>query len=67
MGERRAGRERKRKQATNFEEAVCCPSAVVQGQHSEKMKRGAGVSGTLGKANSHFEPTQTRSGTAPPR
>ena len=29
--ERRAGEERKRKQATNFEEAVCCPSAVVQG------------------------------------
>ena len=26
---RRAGEERK--QATNFEEAVCCPSAVVQG------------------------------------
>ena len=28
-GKRRAGE--KRKQATNFEEAVCCPSAVVQG------------------------------------
>ena len=26
-----------------------------------------GVTGTLGKANSHFEPSQTRSGTAPPR
>ena len=26
-----------------------------------------GVTGTLGKANSHFDPTQTRSGTAPPR
>ena len=28
-GYRRAGEERK--QATDFEEAVCCPSAVVQG------------------------------------
>ena len=26
-----------------------------------------GVTGTLGKANSHFDPTQTGSGTAPPR
>ena len=30
-GNRTAGEERKRKQATNFKEAVCCPSAVVQG------------------------------------
>ena len=30
-GKRRAGEERKRKQATDFEEAVCCPTAVVQG------------------------------------
>ena len=29
-GKRRAGE--KRKQATNFEEAVCCPSAVSQGE-----------------------------------
>ena len=57
---RRAGE--KRKQATDFEEAVSCPTAVVQGQHSEKMKGSA-----LGKANSHFDPTQTGSGTAPPR
>ena len=26
-----AGGERKRKQVTDFKEAVCCPSAVVQG------------------------------------
>ena len=26
-----------------------------------------GVTGTLGKANSHFDPTQTGPGTAPPR
>ena len=31
MGKRGAENERKRKQATNFEETVCCPSAVIQG------------------------------------
>ena len=30
-GKRRTGEERKRKQATDFKEAVCCPSAVGQG------------------------------------
>ena len=40
-GKRRSGEKKKRKQATDFEEAVCCPSAVVQGQHSEKMKGSA--------------------------
>ena len=29
-GKRRAEEKKKRKQATDFEEAVCCPSAVVQ-------------------------------------
>ena len=29
MGKRRAGEKRKRKQATDFKEAVSCPSAVV--------------------------------------
>ena len=29
-GKRRAGEKKKRKQATDFEEAVCCPSAVIQ-------------------------------------
>ena len=41
-----------------------------RGQHSEKMvcARGVpGVTGTLGKANSDLYPTQTGSGTAPPR
>ena len=28
---RGAGEKKKRKQATDFEKAVCCPSAVVQG------------------------------------
>ena len=30
-GKRGAGEKKKRKQATDFIEAVCCPSAVVQG------------------------------------
>ena len=66
-GKRKAGEERR--QETNFKEAACCPSAVVQGQHDEKMVcvgRVPGVTGTLGKANSHFDPTQTRLGKAPP-
>ena len=29
-GNRTAGEKRKRKQVTDFEEAVCCPSSVVQ-------------------------------------
>ena len=29
-GKSKAGEKRKRKHATNFKEAVCCPSAVVQ-------------------------------------
>ena len=30
-GKRGEGEKKKGKQATDFEEAVCCPSAVVQG------------------------------------
>ena len=30
-GKRVAGVKKKRKEATDFKEAVCCPSAVVQG------------------------------------
>ena len=30
-GKSRAGEKKKWKQATDFEDAVCCPSAVVQG------------------------------------
>ena len=65
----REGQEKgKRKQATNFEGAVCCPSAVVQRAAKQKKSRGEpGVTGTLGKANSHFDPTQTGPGIASPR
>ena len=67
-GKRKAGKERR--QATNFKEAPCCPSAVVQGAARQKMISVKGVpriTGTLGKANSHFDQTQTGSGTATPR
>ena len=65
---RRTEEEKKRKQATDFEGAACCPSAVVQGGSIAKKQRGApGVTGTFGKANNHFDPTQTGSGTTPPR
>ena len=41
-----------------------------RGQHGEKMigvRRVSGVAGTLRKANSHFDPTQTGLGTATQR
>ena len=33
---KRKAREEKR-QATDFKESACCPSAVFRGQHGEKM------------------------------
>ena len=64
-GKRRAGEEGKRKQVTDFEEAVCCPSAIVQRTAKRKNEWGApGVTGTHEKSNSHFDPAQTGSGTA---
>ena len=62
QGKRKAGVERRQ---TNFKEAACYPSVVVQGAARRKMVcvRGVpGVTGTLGKANSHFDPTQTGRG-----
>ena len=67
-GKRKTGEEIR--QETDFKEAACCPSVVLQGQHCEKMFFVGGVSGvtgTLGKANSHFDPTQMGLGKAPPR
>ena len=43
---------------------------LFRGLHGEEMVcvRGVpGVTGTLGKANSHFDPNQTELETAPPR
>ena len=64
---RKAGEERIQ---ADFKEAACYSSAVVQGLHGKKMvcvRVVPGVIGTLRKTNSHFNPTQTRLGTAPPR
>ena len=64
---RKAGEEIRQ---ADFKEAACYPSAVVQGLHGEKMvcvRRVHGVTENLGKANSHFNPTQTELGIAPPR
>ena len=61
-GKRKA--EVKRRQA-NFKEAACYPSAVVQGAARRKNALCEGstrVTGTLGKTNSHFDPTQTGRG-----
>ena len=44
---------------------ACYPSAVVQGAARQKIvcvREVSGVTGTLGKANSHFDPTQTGRG-----
>ena len=38
-GKRKAGKDRK--QATDFKEAVCCPTAVVQGAAQQKIKGSA--------------------------
>ena len=66
-GKRKAGEEKR--QATDFKEIACCPLAVVQGSAREMVcVRGVpGVNGILGKSNSHFVPSHTGSGTAPPR
>ena len=64
-GKRKAGEERKQ---ADFKEAAFLQS--FRGLHGEKMVcvRGvSGVTGTLGKTSSNFNPTQTRLGTAPPR
>ena len=65
-GKRKAGEERRQ---ADYKEAASYPFAVVQGAACQKMVCVSGVprvSGTLGKANSHFNPTQMGLGTAPP-
>ena len=54
----------------DFKEAACYSSAVVQGAARQKMayvKGAPGVTGTLGKTNSHFNLIQTGLGAAQPR
>ena len=59
---------RERRQSTGFRKAVCCPSAIVHGEARRKNSSTGvpGVDEILGNANSHFDPTQTGSGTASP-
>ena len=59
IGKKKAGEERRQ---VDLKKAACYPSAVVQGLHNEKMVwvcvRGVlGVTGILGKANSHIKST----------
>ena len=64
---RKVGKERR--QSTDFKEAACCRSAVVQGAARRKngLCEGSTQNNCLGKANRHFDPTQMGSGTAPQR
>ena len=58
-GKRKVGEERR--QENNFTEAAGCLSAVIHGQHGEKMVCVEGVPGetrTIGKTNSHFDLTK---------
>ena len=67
---RRQERVEERKQLTDFEEAACCLSAVVQRAARRKnglCKRSARGNWDLRKANNYFGPTQKGSKTAPSR
>ena len=62
MGKTKAGEERK--QATDYKEIDCCPSADLQRAARRKMvcmRRVLGMTGTLGKP---FQPTPKRGGSA---
>ena len=73
MGRRRRARERQEEGEDRrpiLEKLCAALLRLFRGKHGEKMICGRevpGVTGTLGKANSHLDQTQTRSGTAPPR
>ena len=65
----RVGQERRKSKNRRPILKMLCAALLrsFRGQHSEKNEWGVpGVTGTLGKANSHFDPTQTGPGTAPP-
>ena len=60
----------KRKQLTNLNGLCAALLQSFREQHAEKMVCVSGVlevTGTFGKANSHFDPTQTSSETTTPR
>ena len=58
--ETKKGRRKEKEKTSNLLQSF-------RGQHSEKVKGSARVTGSLEKANSHFNLTQTGSGTTPPR
>ena len=63
-------RQEKRKDRTILKILHATLLRSFRGLHGEKRVCVRGVprvTGTLGKANSHFDPTQTKLGTAPPR
>ena len=67
---RRRRKERQEKTGDQFQKGACCSSTFVQGAAGKKMvgaKRVLGVTGILGKANSHFDPTDIGSVAAPSR
>ena len=57
---------REERRQADFEEAACYPSAVVQ-RAARRKNSLCGWESARGKANSHFNSTQTGLGTAPPR
>ena len=62
MGKIRAGDKRKREQTTDFMEAVYCPSAGIQGQHSKKIKRSARNNWDPQKVQQPFQPNPNEVG-----
>ena len=68
-GMKKAGEERKDRQPI-FKKLRAALLRSLRGQHGKKnglCEGMPGVTGILEKANSHFNPTQTGSGTAQPR
>ena len=67
-GKRRAGEKKKEKTDNRFRTSFLLPFCGRSGSSkAKKLREVRGVTGTLEKANSHFDPTQKWSGTAPPR
>ena len=70
MRRRERERKEKREDRSILKRLHAALLQLLRGLHGEKMVcvRGVpGVTGTLGKTNSHFNPTQTGLWAAPPR
>ena len=66
MGKRRTGEKEENKRLI-LRKLFAALLWSFRGQRNKKMKGVPGVTGMLGKSNSHFDPTQTGLGIAPPR